>query len=122
MVREETDLDALSNVLTSGVGETLQPAHDSLWLREPELPRRGKLRARVARVARCFVHPVGSVPAHRGHPVGVPVEDKLHGRVSERLLNVGRVSATGQQQSGVRVPEICQRIDGSLACLSSGLR
>jgi hypothetical protein len=26
--------------------------------------------------------------------------------VSERLLNVGRVSATGQQQGGVRVPEI----------------
>ena len=37
MVREKTDLDALSNVLTSAVGETLQPAHVSLWLREPEL-------------------------------------------------------------------------------------
>jgi hypothetical protein len=41
MVREETDLDALSNVLTSVVEETLQSAHTSLWLREPELPLRG---------------------------------------------------------------------------------
>jgi hypothetical protein len=41
MVREKTDLDALSNVLTNAVGETLQPAHVSLWLRELELPLRG---------------------------------------------------------------------------------
>jgi hypothetical protein len=43
MVREETDLDALSNLLTSAVAETLrlQPAHVSLGLREPELPWRG---------------------------------------------------------------------------------
>jgi len=41
MLREETDLDALSNVLTSAVGKTLQPAHVSLGLREPELPPRG---------------------------------------------------------------------------------
>jgi len=41
MLREETDLDALSNVLTSAVGESLQPAHVSLWLYEPELPLRG---------------------------------------------------------------------------------
>ena len=39
MVCKETDLDALSNLLTSAVAETprLQPAHVSLWLREPEL-------------------------------------------------------------------------------------
>jgi hypothetical protein len=36
-VVEEADLDALSNVITSAVGETLQPAHVSLWLRVPEL-------------------------------------------------------------------------------------
>jgi hypothetical protein len=36
-VVEEADLDALSDVLTSAVGETLQPAHVSLLLREPEL-------------------------------------------------------------------------------------
>jgi hypothetical protein len=33
---EETDLDALSDVLTSAVGETIQPAHMSLWMREAE--------------------------------------------------------------------------------------
>src|SRR5215216_3710323 len=34
---EEADLDALSDVLRSAVGETLQPTHVSLWLRELEL-------------------------------------------------------------------------------------
>ena len=43
-VAEETDLDALSDVLRSTVGETLQPTHVSLWLRELELPRRGSYR------------------------------------------------------------------------------
>ena len=33
LLREETDLDALSNVLANAVGETMQPVHLSLWLR-----------------------------------------------------------------------------------------
>ena len=36
-VIEEAGLDTLSDDLTSVEGETLQPAHVWLWLREPEL-------------------------------------------------------------------------------------
>ena len=47
-LREETDLDALSDALTSVVSETMQPAHVSVWLHpDPTLKDKRKKRAAI---------------------------------------------------------------------------
>ncbi len=44
-LREETDLDSLEAEINTVIRETLQPAHASLWLREPDAGTPGRGRA-----------------------------------------------------------------------------
>src|SRR5215208_4006074 len=80
-----------------------------------------KVEHRPGMSAQGFVYPVGCVAAHRGHPVRVPVEGELHRCMPERLLNIGWVGATSQQQGSVGVPEIVPPYVGQLRSLEQRL-
>src|SRR5215213_4962537 len=73
------------------------------------------------RLAQRLVYPVCGVAAHARHPVGVAVEGKLHGGMSQRLLHVGGVGAASQQQGCVGVPEIMPPYVRQLCSLERGL-
>src|SRR5215212_9091564 len=72
------------------------------------------------RLAQSLIHPVGSIAAHGGHPVGVSVEGQLYRGVTGEVLDVLRVHAVGEQDREAGVPEIVPADGGELRTLEQG--
>src|SRR5215210_7283702 len=79
-----------------------------------------RLSTKRDRLAQGLIHPVGSIAAHRGHPVGVAVKGKLYGGVTGEVLDVLRVHAAGEQDREAGVPDIVPADGGELRTLEQG--
>jgi hypothetical protein len=84
-MRDETDLEGLGEHLTGAVGEAMQPAHTSLWLRPTGGPKSERPKA-----SRRSVNPGSCQTVRKVSRTGQPSHHQaVHRYVDERLARLG---------------------------------